>query len=86
MNKNTAHADNITMSAGGAYSLATRGAKDVIDAATPLVIAAIERMDLSPSSKRFSIADIGCADGGTSLAMIGAALNRAREIAPHKRI
>ena len=37
MNKPKAHADNITMSGDGLYSLATIGAKDVIDKATPMV-------------------------------------------------
>ena len=78
-----AHADNITMSGGGVYSLATRGAKDVIDAATPLVIAAIERMRLRPALRRFSMLDMGCADGGTSLDMVRAALQRVRALAPH---
>ena len=70
------------MSGGGAYSLATRGAKDVIDAATPLVIGAIERMRLRPALRRFGMLDIGCADGGTSLDMVRAALTRVRELAP----
>ena len=30
------HSEGITMSGGGVYSLATIGARDVIDAATPL--------------------------------------------------
>ncbi len=79
---NPAHADHITMSGGGVYSLATRGAKDVIDAATPLVIGAIERMKLRPSLARFSMMDMGCADGGTSLDMVRAALERVRALAP----
>ena len=77
-----AQADNITMSGGGAYSLATRGAKHVIDAATPLVISAIEAMQLRPSLKRFDMLDMGCADGGTSLGMVRAALECVRKIAP----
>lgn len=64
----SAQADNVTMSGGGLYSLATKGAKDVIDMATPRVIAAVESMDLSAPS--FTMADVGCADGGTSLDMI----------------
>ena len=32
------HSEGITMSGGGVYSLATLGAKHVIDAATPLVV------------------------------------------------
>ena len=77
-----AQADNITMSGGGAYSLATKGAKDVIDAATPLVLAAIDSMNLKSSLARFNMMDLGCADGGTSLGMVRAALNRVRALAP----
>ncbi|MGI9310015.1 MAG: SAM-dependent methyltransferase [bacterium] len=78
----SAQADHIAMAGGGAYSLATRGAKDVIDAATPMVLDAIERMELPRTRKRFHMMDIGCADGGTSLDMVRAALTRVREIAP----
>jgi hypothetical protein len=35
---------NVTMWSGGDYSTATKGAKDVIDGATPLVLEAIRRM------------------------------------------
>ena len=34
---NSKELQNITMSTGGAYSLATRGAQDVINAAIPMV-------------------------------------------------
>lgn len=80
--KRLTQADNISMSGGGGYSLATKGAKDVIDAATPLVIAAIGGMDLCSSMRRFNMMDMGCADGGTSLDMVGAALARVRKSAP----
>jgi len=66
-------ADNITMSGGGLYSLATIGAKDVIDAATPMVLTAIEEMALE-QAQEFTISDMGCADGGTSLEMINLAM------------
>ena len=36
------HSEGITMSGGGQYSLATIGAKHVIDAATPMVLKVIE--------------------------------------------
>jgi len=70
-------ADNITMSGGGLYSLATIGAKDVIDAATPMVLAAIEDMPLEQAGE-FTISDMGCADGGTSLEMIRQAIRSIR--------
>ena len=59
-------ANNITMSAGGLYSLATIGAKDVIDKATPRVLDAIEQIELK-SGEHWCFSDMGCADGGTSL-------------------
>lgn len=65
MNKPTSHADNITMSGDGLYSLATIGAKDVIDKATPMVLKAIDSINKGSEAWQFS--DMGCADGGTSL-------------------
>jgi len=61
----SSQADNITMSAGGVYSLATAGAKDVIDHATPQVLAALQNIKVPVS--HWSLSDMGCADGGTSL-------------------
>ena len=58
------------MSSGGAYSLATRGAEDVINAASPLVKNAFSEMNIPPDQKDFTFSDMGCADGGTSLKMI----------------
>jgi hypothetical protein len=58
----------IKMRGAGYYSEHTQGAKLVIDAAIPLVLAAVEEMDLSTSSP-FGVADYGAADGGTSLAL-----------------
>ena len=59
-------ADNVTMSGGGLYSLATIGAKDVIDLATPDVLSALEQIEKLPS-EHWCFSDMGCADGGTSL-------------------
>ncbi len=58
------------MSAGGLYSLATIGAKHVIDAATPMVIEAIDQLPLDSIQSGFTISDMGTADAGTSLSMI----------------
>lgn len=69
-------ADNITMSGGGLYSLATRGAKDVIDLATPRVLAAVDSVVGGNPGHRFVFADMGCADGGTSLDMVRSVLGR----------
>ena len=72
---------NITMSIGGAYSLATRGAQDVINAAIPIVEETLLGMDLD-KKRIFSFADMGCADGGTSLHMISQLLTTLRNKNP----
>lgn len=66
MTNNTTQADNITMSAGGLYSLATIGAKDVIDKSTPLMLDALQSIDKG-NQNSWNFSDMGCADGGTSL-------------------
>ena len=73
---------NITMSTGGAYSLATRGAQDVINAAIPMVEEALLKMDLE-EKRNFSFADMGCADGGTSLQMISQLITTLRSNNPN---
>ena len=70
MNDKPGQADDIAMKGGGYYSLATIGAKDVINAATPLVLDAVAQMDLA-DSRGFTMSDMGCADGGTSIEMVG---------------
>ena len=71
MSVSEAQSEGITMSGGGLYSLATTGAKHVIDAATPLVLNAISTLPLESIERSFTISDMGCADAGTSLTMIG---------------
>lgn len=68
---------DVAMKGGGYYSLATIGAKDVIDAVTPLVLAAVDTMPLEGAGT-FTMADMGCADGGTSLDMVGKVLRQVR--------
>ena len=63
------------MSGGGLYSLATIGAKDVIDAATPLVIDAINDLPLVSIENGFTLSDMGTADAGTSLSMVANAID-----------
>ena len=77
----TSQADNITMAGGGLYSLATKGAKDVIDKATPRVIAAVDQLVLNSETEKFIMADMGCADGGTSLSMVESVLKHVKGIA-----
>ena len=54
---------NITMSGGGAYSLATRGAEDVINAATPIVLEALDSINILENQDLFTFSDMGTADG-----------------------
>jgi hypothetical protein len=82
MSVSRAQSEGITMSRGGLYSLATIGAKDVIDAATPLVIDAINALPLDSIEPGFTISDMGSADAGTSLAMIGKAIDTVSQRAP----
>lgn len=80
MSKQSAQAEDIAMRGGGYYSLATIGAKDVIDGATHFVLNAIDEMPLD--SGRFTLTDMGTADGGTSLNMIRAAIGAVRKKNP----
>ena len=78
------HSEGITMSGGGLYSLATIGARHVIDAATPLVVDAINSLPIDSIEQGFTLSDMGTADAGTSLSMIARAIEavRARVQAP----
>lgn len=67
MSTKNAQADNITMSSGGLYSLATLGAKDVIDKATSRVLLALSSIPQPSAGQHWCFSDMGCADGGTSL-------------------
>jgi hypothetical protein len=80
------HADDVAMKGGGYYSLATRGAKDVIDTAIPLVLKAIDGMAPASDAGVFTMSDMGCADGGTSIDMVRAALQKVRALAPSRPI
>ena len=83
MNRATAEADHISMAGG--YSLATRGAKHVIDHALPQVRAAIEALPLA-DDRPFVMSDMGTADGGTSLTMVADALQVARARQPERSL
>ena len=79
---NSNELQNITMSTGGSYSLATRGAQDVINAAIPMIKDSLLKIDLE-QKRNFSFADMGCADGGTSLQMIGQLITTLRNKNPN---
>ena len=76
------HSEGITMSGGGLYSLATIGAKHVIDAATPMVLDAIESLPQDSIASGFTLSDMGTADAGTSLSMVASAIDAVRARAP----
>ena len=79
-------ARDIAMKGGGYYSKATTGAKDVIDAATPLILSALEVMDPPDDGTIFTMTDMGCADGGTSINMVGNVLREIRRRVPSRPI
>ena len=81
----SSQADDITMSGGGSYSAATIGAKDVIDRATPLALDALAHME-SDTTTPFVFADMGCADGGTSLELVRRVVGAVRERSPRREI
>ncbi|ETW98355.1 SAM-dependent methyltransferase [Candidatus Entotheonella palauensis] len=87
MNANDAQTGSTAMKGGGYYSLSTVGAKDVIDGAGDLVIRALEAHLQSGNGKdAFTIADMGCADGGTSLDMIHRVVGQVRKHDPQRPI
>ena len=75
MSRAKAQSEGITMSGGGLYSLATKGAKHVIDAATPMVLDAIKDLPDASLKQGFTLSDMGCADAGTSLSMVASAID-----------
>jgi SAM-dependent methyltransferase len=76
------HSEGITMSAGGLYSLATIGAKHVIDAATPLVLDAIADLPVESFASGLTFSDMGTADAGTSLSMVTKVIDAVSARAP----
>jgi hypothetical protein len=74
------------MWSGGFYSTATKGAKDVIDGATPLVLEAIRCMPNTGTSTTFTLTDMGCADGGTSIDLVRQAVRAVRARWPQRPI
>lgn len=86
MTEKTAQAENVAMRGGGYYSTATKGAKDTIDGATPLVLDAIRRLPDRGDSIPFTFADMGCADGGTSLDLVRQVIGAVRARWPQRPI
>ena len=73
---------NITMAGGGRYSLATRGAEDVINKSIPLVIDVLNAMSITEEMADFTFSDIGTADGGTSLKLVEKLIHSIRKKSP----
>ena len=78
--------DFMAMKGAGYYSKATIGAKHVMDNAAGLILDAIARMDPPDDSSIFTMTDMGCADGGTSIDMIGTVLKEIRRRCPSRPI
>ncbi|MEK9571408.1 MAG: hypothetical protein VW124_20475, partial [Paracoccaceae bacterium] len=67
--------DVLSMRGAGYYSERTAGARDVINDASDMVIAALNEL---PASKTLKIADYGAADGGTSQQMWSSVIGNLR--------
>lgn len=78
--------DFMAMKGAGYYSAATLGAKHVMDNAAPLILDALERMTPPDDGTPFVVTDMGCADGGTSLEMLGRVLGDVRARCPSRPI
>ena len=73
---------DVAMKGAGYYSKSTAGAKDVIDNATPMVLDAANALPIPEDGRPITVADMGCADGGTSMEMIGRVVGALRRRAP----
>jgi hypothetical protein len=85
MAKNKLEGVDLIMRAGGYYSAATRGARAVIDNATPLVLETIYRLPDCGASTVFTMTDMGCADG-TSLDLVRRVIAAVRNRWPDRPI
>ena len=70
------------MAGDGVYSLATRGAEDVINKSIPLAIDALNSISISEEMGNFTFSDMGTADGGTSLKLVEKLIHSIREKSP----
>jgi SAM dependent carboxyl methyltransferase len=76
----------MAMKGAGYYSKSTGGAREVINLAGPMILAAVARMQLADNSAVFRAADMGCADGGTSVEMWTDVLAGIRKALPSRPI
>ena len=71
-------ARTMAMKGGGYYSQRTRGAKDVIDNASEMLVEAADAIDLPDKGRAIVLADFGAADGGTSESALRKCIERVR--------
>ncbi len=76
----------MAMKGAGYYSKSTGGAREVINLAAPMILAAVARMGLADDGRVFRAADMGCADGGTSVEMWTEVLGGIRKRLPTRPI
>ncbi len=76
----------MAMKGAGYYSKATTGARDAINLAAPTITGAVARMGLKDEGGAFRAADLGCADGGTSIGMWKEVLADVRARIPSRAI
>ena len=74
------------MKGGGYYSQSTRGAKDVIDNASGMLMEAVAALPEPAAGRAIQIADYGAADGGTSKKAIRDTVAALRERFPGRQI
>lgn len=79
-------AATVAMKSGGYYSESTRGAKDVIDNASGMLLDAAAALPRPPAGRAIQIADFGAADGGTSKKAIRETIAALRGRFPERQI
>ena len=79
-------ARTIAMKGGGYYSQRTRGAKDVIDNASGMLVEAADAINPSDSGGPIVLADFGAADGGTSESALRKCIEQIRSRFPNNQI
>ncbi len=79
-------AATVAMKGGGYYSDRTRGAKDVIDKATGMLMDAVAALPQPAADGYLRIADYGAADGGTSMHAIYQTVSALRARFPDSQI
>ena len=70
----------------GLYSEATRGCFSVLEAAAPLVSAAVAAVPKPPAGTPYGVADFGTADAGTSLPLLHGVVGQIRAAEPDREV